>query len=138
MKYRIVKMENGSYRIQSSLLGLFWSFCAEPIAVYDKYKMTHVRGDGQYWIYENSSEAEEAINVMKENYVEYKNHYIDHIKVEGGMYKYFIMKGLFKNDYGLWGYDTLKEAKEAIDEKCRCEDNEKNGEKVASVVKTFQ
>lgn len=141
MKYRIVKTENGYYRIQVSLLGLFWHFYSEPKAYYSKYENGFVQETiaKSSFLYDTKKDAEETIEKMKNGSSFYRKFSIDSMFIRDyGKYecKYFITKGFFGTVYKEY-FDTLEEVKKHIDDYWEEKENEKKKDKVKEVVSYY-
>lgn len=141
MKYRIVKTEEGSFRIQQSLLGIFWCFCVEPVAYYSEYENGFVQETiiNMSFLYDTKKEAEKTIEKFKEGSSLYRKYSIDLLFINDyGKYecKYFVTKGFFSHVYERY-FDTLEEAKDYIDLYWERKEKEERKNKVKEVVKYY-
>lgn len=137
MKYRIVNTEDGSFRIQTSLFGLFWHFYSGPTAFYSKYKNGFVKETKttRSLLYNNKENAEETIKKIKDGNLIYKKFSIDLMFVyDLGKYecKYFVAKIFSDVYYNYFG--TIEEAKSYVDKYWEEEENKKKKYKVKQVV----
>ena len=141
MKFRIVKTEDGSFRIQTSLFGLFWHFYSEPTVYYSEYENGFVQETivNRSFLYDTKKEAEETIEKMKKGSSFYRNFSIDSLFIRDlGKYecKYFVTKGFFGTVYKEY-FDTLEDAKKHIDSYWEEKENEKKKDKVKKVVSYY-
>ena len=137
MKYRIVKTEDGSFRIQTSFLGLFWHFYAEPTVYYSDYERGFVRESiNRSFLYDTKKDAEETIEIIKKGSSFYRKFSIDSLFINDfGTYecKYFVTKGFFGTVYEEY-FDTFEDAKKYVDEYWEKKEEEEKKNKVKQVV----
>lgn len=140
MKYRIVKTENGKFRIQVSFLGIFWHFYAEPTVYYSNYEKGFVQESlNRTFLYDTKKDAEKTIESVKNGSSFYRKFSIDLLSInEYGNYeyKYFVTKGFFGNVYENY-FDTLEEAKCYIDKYWEGKENEEKKNKVKEVLSYY-
>lgn len=141
MKFRIVKTEDGSFRIQTSLFGLFWHFYSVPTVYYSEYEKGFVQDTivNRSFLYDTKREAEETIEIMKKGSSFYRKFSIDSMFIKDcGEYecKYFVTKGFFGTVYDEY-FDTLEDAKKHIDNYWEKKENEKKKDKVKKVINYY-
>ena len=140
-KYRIVKTENGDYKIQKSILfGLFWVFAKEPIASYSKYRNGY-EFDEKLFSYNSISEARNAISFMKKKKrVIYRGYVIRLFKtnsynlLRNYEYRYFVMPRSAESYPASFSYTLLEDAKYYVDAKYKDEEEYNKRYKVKEIV----
>ena len=143
MKYRIVKTENGDYKIQKSILfGLFWVFAKEPIASYNEYRHGYEFDENGLFSYNSISEARNAISFMKmKKRVIYRGYVIRLMKTDSYNllriyeYRYFVKPRSAESYPASFRYSSFEEAKSYVDAKYKDEEEYNKRYKVKEIVK---
>lgn len=121
-KYRIVKTENGDYKIQKQILfGTFWIFAKEPIVSYLDYIYGYEFDTNELFSYNSISEAKRAIFFLKQKkLIIYRGFVIRLMKTNlyvnsKNEYRYFVKPRFAKFYFASFSYTLLEDAKSYVD-----------------------
>lgn len=142
-KYRIVKTENGDYKIQKSILfGLFWAFAKEPIASYNEYRHGYEFDENGLFSYISVSEARKAISFMKrKKRIIYRGYVIRLMKTDSYNllrnyeYRYFVKPRSSESYPASFSYTSFEDAKSYVDQEYKDVEEYNKRYKVKEIVK---